>query len=232
MSPAASERRPLFFLAFVSGALVFAAEVVFTHLLALIIGNSAYAFGLILAAFLSCLFLGASRAAWAQRRFGDAALPLGLAASGLGLAVSLPLWDKLPYFFDNTGEVLTSFAAREATRGVAAFLMLLVPTTLMGLTFPLLLQRVARYSHVGALGGSAHRGQHARRRAGRTAHRLRCFCPGSVRSARSWRSRCALRWPALLVARLGGRAQTANARRGAARRCCSRCSARAGIWRC
>ncbi|HEY0462866.1 MAG TPA: fused MFS/spermidine synthase, partial [Polyangiaceae bacterium] len=147
--PAPSERRPLAFLAFTSGALVFAAEVVFTHLLALIIGNSAYAFGLILAAFLSCLFLGASRAAWAQRRFGDAALPLGLVASGLGLCVSLPLWDKLPYFFDNTGKALTSFAAREATRGVAALLMLLVPTTLMGLTFPLLLQRVARYANMG-----------------------------------------------------------------------------------
>jgi len=147
--PALSERRPLFFLAFASGSLVFAAEVVFTHLLALIIGNSAYAFGLILAAFLSCLFLGASRASWAQRRFGDASLPLGLASSGLGLSASLPLWDKLPYFFDNTGEVLTSFAAREATRGVAAFLMLLVPTTLMGLTFPLLLQRVARYPNMG-----------------------------------------------------------------------------------
>ena len=147
--PATSERNRLFCLAFASGCLVFAAEVVFTHLLALIIGNSAYAFGLILAAFLSCLFLGASRASWAQRRFGDAALPLGLALSGLGLALSLPLWDKLPYFFDNTGEVLTSFAAREATRGVAAFLMLLLPTTLMGLTFPLLLQRAARYAHVG-----------------------------------------------------------------------------------
>lgn len=147
--PSTLEARPLFVLAFASGCLVFAAEVVFTHLLALIIGNSAYAFGLILAAFLSCLFLGASRASWAQRKYGDAALPLGLAASGLGLALSLPLWDKLPYFFDNTGELLTSFAAREATRGVAAFVMLLVPTTLMGLTFPLLLQRAARYAHVG-----------------------------------------------------------------------------------
>ena len=148
--PAPSERRSLFFLAFVSGCLVFAAEVVFTHLLALIIGNSAYAFGLILAAFLSCLFLGASRASWAQRKFADAALPLGLALSGLGLALSLPLWDKLPYFFDNTGEVLTSFAAREATRGIAAFLMLLLPTTLMGLTFPLLLQRAAGYAAHGS----------------------------------------------------------------------------------
>jgi spermidine synthase len=107
---------------------------VFTHLLALIIGNSAYAFGLILAAFLSCLFVGASRASWAQRRFGDAALPLGLALSGLGLALSLPAWDKLPYFFDNTGQVLTSFAAREATRAIASFVMLVIPTTLMGLT--------------------------------------------------------------------------------------------------
>ena len=148
--PVASERRSLLLLAFASGALVFAAEVVFTHLLALIIGNSAYAFGLILAAFLSCLFLGASRASWAQRRFGEASLPLGLAASGLGLCLSLPLWDKLPYLFDNTGKVLTSFAAREITRGLAAFLMLLVPTTLMGLTFPLLLQRVARFANVGA----------------------------------------------------------------------------------
>ncbi|MEO6598676.1 MAG: fused MFS/spermidine synthase [Polyangiaceae bacterium] len=149
LEPAPSEQRPLFLLAFASGCLVFAAEVVFTHLLALIIGNSAYAFGLILAAFLSCLFLGASQASSTQRKFGDASLPLGLAFSGVGLALSLPLWDKLPYFFDNTGDLMTSFAAREATRGVAAFLMLLLPTTLMGLTFPLLLQRAARYAHVG-----------------------------------------------------------------------------------
>ncbi|HEX3776154.1 MAG TPA: fused MFS/spermidine synthase [Polyangiaceae bacterium] len=149
LEPSAAEARPLFVLAFASGALVFAAEVVFTHLLALIIGNSAYAFGLILAAFLSCLFLGASRASWAQRKFADASLPLGLALSGLGLALTLPAWDKLPYFFDNTGEVLTSFAAREAVRGVASFVMLVIPTTLMGLTFPLLLQRAARYAHVG-----------------------------------------------------------------------------------
>ncbi len=149
LEPTATEARPLFFLAFASGGLVFAAEVVFTHLLALIIGNSAYAFGLILAAFLSCLFVGASRATWAQQKLGEAALPLGLAFSGLGLALTLPAWDKLPYFFDNTGQELTSFAAREATRGLACFLMLVVPTTLMGLTFPLLLQRVARYAHVG-----------------------------------------------------------------------------------
>ncbi len=136
-----------------SGWLVFAAEVVFTHLLALVIGNSAYAFGLILAVFLTCLFFGASRAAWVHRRFGDAALPLGLAATGLALAATLPIWDKLPWFFANTGKVFQTFDAREVIRGLAAFTVLVVPTTLMGLTFPLLLQRVARYSDVGRLVG-------------------------------------------------------------------------------
>jgi spermidine synthase len=132
-----------------SGALVFAAEVIFTHLLALIIGNSAYAFGLILAAFLTCLFLGASRAAAVRRRFGEAALPFGLLLTGLALVLTLPLWDKLPLVFDGSGQSLTSFAAREATRGGIAFLMLLVPTVFMGLTFPLLLQRVAGTDDLG-----------------------------------------------------------------------------------
>ncbi|HYJ09685.1 MAG TPA: fused MFS/spermidine synthase [Polyangiaceae bacterium] len=131
-----------------SGALVFSAEVIFTHLLALIIGNSAYAFGLILAAFLSCLFLGASRAERVRRRFGEAALPFGLVLTGLALVITLPLWDKLPLIFNNTGQLFTSFAAREATRGAIAFVVLAIPTVFMGLTFPLLLQRVAATADV------------------------------------------------------------------------------------
>ncbi|MDF3066906.1 MAG: speE [Polyangiaceae bacterium] len=132
-----------------SGALVFAAEVIFTHLLALIIGSSAYAFGLILAAFLSCLFLGASRAEAVRRRFGEAALPFGLLLSGFALAITLPLWDKLPMVFNGSGGVFSSFAAREAMRGGIAFVVLAIPTVFMGLTFPLLLQRVAASDDLG-----------------------------------------------------------------------------------
>lgn len=138
-----------YIVAIASGALVFAAEVIFTHLLALIIGNSAYAFGLILAAFLSCLFLGASRAAAVRARFGEAALPFGLILTGLALALTLPLWDKLPLVFNNTGKFFISFAAREATRGLIAFVVLSIPTVFMGLTFPLLLQRVAGTDDLG-----------------------------------------------------------------------------------
>jgi spermidine synthase len=139
----------LYLLAFASGCLVFSGEVVFTHLLALIIGNSAYAFGLILSVFLSCLFLGASQAPRLRVRFGDRALPASLTITALALALTLPIWDKLPVLFNDTGEAIQSFAARELVRGVAAFLALCVPTTCMGLTFPLLLSRVAPYPDVG-----------------------------------------------------------------------------------
>ncbi|HEX6766202.1 MAG TPA: fused MFS/spermidine synthase, partial [Polyangiaceae bacterium] len=97
--PSRLEGAELALLAFLSGCLVFAAEVVFTHLLALVVGNSAYAFGLILAVFLVCLFVGAERSGWFERRIGRAALGVGLAFTGLALAVTLPVWDRLPRVF-------------------------------------------------------------------------------------------------------------------------------------
>ncbi len=141
--------RTMYLVAFASGALVFASEVVFTHLLAVVIGNSAYAFGLILAAFLACLFLGASRATAVRRRFGAGALPLGLLLTALALVITIPLWDELPMAFNDTGKAFSSFGAREATRGLIAFAILSVPTTFMGLTFPLLLQEGATLQNVG-----------------------------------------------------------------------------------
>lgn len=146
VEPKSAEVGLLVGLAFLSGFLAFAAEVVFTHLLALLIGNSAYAFGLILAVFLCCLFAGAAMAARVRRRLGEGALALGLAGTGLALAVTLPIWDRLPLLFAALGNDVTTFGGREAVRALAAFLILCVPTTVMGLTFPLLLQRVARSS--------------------------------------------------------------------------------------
>ncbi len=147
--PAPSELRLLTALAFASGALVFASEVVFTHLLALIIGNSAYAFGIILASFLLCLAFGASRTARVRARFGDAALPLGLALTALALAATIPVWERLPKVFSGTGAIWETFAAREAVRAAVAFGVLAIPTSLMGLTFPLLLAKVAGHREVG-----------------------------------------------------------------------------------
>lgn len=146
--------RLLFGLAFASGFLVFAAEVVETHLLALLIGNSAYAFGLMLAVFLVCLAVGAARAPGFARKRGAGALGFGLSAAALALAVTLPLWDQLPRLFTFAGKHVSSWAGREVTRALAAFVILALPTLWMGTTFPLLLQRVAARADVAARVGA------------------------------------------------------------------------------
>jgi spermidine synthase len=142
--------RLLLGLAFASGFLVFAAEVVETHLLALLIGNSAYAFGLMLAVFLVCLAVGAARAPSFARKRGAGALGFGLGAAALALAVTLPLWDQLPRLFTFAGKHVSSWAGREVTRALAAFAILALPTLWMGTTFPLLLQRIAGRNDVAA----------------------------------------------------------------------------------
>ena len=126
-----------------SGFLVFAAEVVETHLLTLLIGNSAYAFGLMLAVFLVCLGVGAARSPAFARRHGSGALARGLLYAALTLAVTMPLWDQLPRFFAFAGKNLSSWGGREVCRAVAAFAILVLPTLWMGTTFPLLLAKVA-----------------------------------------------------------------------------------------
>ena len=150
--PSADESRTFqtaLLLAAMSGILVFGCEVVFTHLLALVIGTSVYAFGLMLAIFLVCLSLGTPLSMRLERRYKDGALPISLAATGLALALSLLIWDRLPALFIALGPYVRSWPARETVRGMAAFFALFFPATLMGTTFPLVLRRVRR-SRVGA----------------------------------------------------------------------------------
>lgn len=140
-------------LAFLSGFLVFCMEVISTHLLVVIVGSSAYAFGLILAAFLLSLFAGAALAAPLSRRARDAALGYSLAFSALAVAATLPLWDDLPFAFGGLGEYVKTFAGREAMRALVAFGILAVPATCMGLTFPLVLRWAAAHHEVGRFVG-------------------------------------------------------------------------------
>ncbi len=136
--------RVLDLVAFTSGALVFSCEVLFVHLLVLVVGTSAYAFGVILSIFLICLFFGAMLAPIVHRIFGPASLPIALALAALALTGTLDVWERLPDLFRGAAGSKATFAEREAVRGVAAFSALAIPTTLMGLTFPLLLQTIAR----------------------------------------------------------------------------------------
>lgn len=144
-----SSRASLFAFAVGSGLLVFAAEVVYVHMLALVIGTSVYAFGLMLAIFLVCLGIGASVAPSIFARTPRGA-PLAAALAGLALAATSPVWDHLPPIFDAMAPWATTWILRETGRGLVAFLALAVPATAMGALFPIVLRSVADKSDLGA----------------------------------------------------------------------------------
>jgi len=138
--------------AFISGFATLAYEVVWMHLLATLVGNSVYAFGIMLATFLFGLALGGSLAG----RYADSTpKALGTVAAtqvSLGLLVLLlmPLWDTLPQVFMWLGQVDPGFFLGEFTRFIVCSLLMVVPCTLMGMTFPLITRAVTRSSaHLG-----------------------------------------------------------------------------------
>jgi len=87
---------------FLTGAVALGYEVLWTHILAFTVGNSVYAFGVMLFALLCGLGWGAEIVA---RRFGDpAAAAPALAGSqvllGFAVLLTVPLWDRIPQFFN------------------------------------------------------------------------------------------------------------------------------------
>ena len=87
--------------AFLTGAVALAYEVLWTHVLAFLIGNTVYAFGVMLFTFLCGLGIGAQIVA--RRLRNPTWWSQALAASQLLLAISvfatLPLWDRVPEVF-------------------------------------------------------------------------------------------------------------------------------------
>ncbi len=87
--------------AFLSGAVALAYEVLWTHVLAFLIGNTVYAFGVMLFTFLCGLGIGAHVVA--RRICNPAIWARALAGSQFFLALSifgtLPLWDRIPDLF-------------------------------------------------------------------------------------------------------------------------------------
>ncbi len=138
-----------------SGFSVFAYEVVWTQLNGLVIGSSAYAFGLMLSLFLLGLMLGSAiisrlklpSVEW--RHIGYVQLSVSVA-----VLATIPLWDKIPGVFSSVGPHVTTFAGRELVRFGAAAVVLLPPALLLGVFFPLLLRVAAANRELGhAVGG-------------------------------------------------------------------------------
>ncbi|HEY7697565.1 MAG TPA: fused MFS/spermidine synthase, partial [Vicinamibacteria bacterium] len=107
---------------FASGYLSFALEIIWTHLLAILLGNSVYAFGLMLGSLLLGLAIGtlfarklAAPSARARNWIG-----LSLALAGLSILATLPLWDQIPGVFLLLADREPSFALMEGVRFIVA----------------------------------------------------------------------------------------------------------------
>jgi spermidine synthase len=139
----------VYVLAAFSGFITLAFEVVWSHLLATLIGTSTYAFGLVLAIFLFALALGGTIVTLYVADLGArrvaAFLAVALLACGLSIALTLSFWDKAATVFELVGYFKPGFGARELTRAVVVGALIFLPVLLMGLLFPaaLAMQRAA-----------------------------------------------------------------------------------------
>ena len=126
---------------FLSGVSALAFETLWFHQAGLALGNSVQASSLVLAGFMGGLGLGNGLAAWHGDRVARpvrayAGLEAVIGVSGVALVLVLPA--LAPALARLTGADTGSAALLPGLRLGASFVLLLVPSTAMGLTLPLL----------------------------------------------------------------------------------------------
>jgi predicted membrane-bound spermidine synthase len=130
----------------VGGFVTFGLETTFIHLLATVAGTSAYAFSLMLLAFLVGLSVGSSLGRkWLPKPRN---LPQALLLCQLILAATLlvacRVWDYLPAYFAAFGDwpYTLTFASREFVRFVVCLVVMLPPAICIGAQFPIAIEAI------------------------------------------------------------------------------------------
>jgi spermidine synthase len=122
---------------FLSGAVFFALEIIWTHLIGAVVGGSVYAFSAMLATVLTGLLIGS----WLANRPGSARTSFILQLCALTLVIQLWMWDLAPVFFILPGPIFyTTFFARETYRLAVAALLIVPSATTLGMIYPRLLR--------------------------------------------------------------------------------------------
>jgi spermidine synthase len=146
----------------VGGAVTLALEVNYIHLLAVVAGNSVYAFALMLFAFLLGLAGGAECARWLLKL--RASLPLALSGLQFALAAvvlaGVYLWEGMPAYFASFESYAATreFGAREVVRGFVCLAAMLPPAFVIGAAYPIAMECIGRaYARapIAALGRAA-----------------------------------------------------------------------------
>jgi predicted membrane-bound spermidine synthase len=124
------------------GLLSLGLEVVYIHMLAIVAGNSVYAFGLMVATFLVGLSIGGGLARpllAGHRAEPVAALAISLFGLCISAALGSLLWNGVPDYFASFAlhPAATSFASREAIRAVVCALLMIPPTLFIGAAYVL-----------------------------------------------------------------------------------------------
>ena len=146
----------------VGGVVTLALEVNYIHLLAVVAGNSVYAFSLMLFTFL----LGLGAGAEVARQLLRLRVPLTLALAWLEFALAaiilagVFLWEGLPAYFASFEQypLPREFGAREVVRGVVCGVAMFPPAVVIGALYPLAMEcvgRAAPAAPIAALGRAA-----------------------------------------------------------------------------
>ena len=147
----------------IGGVVTLALEVVFMHLLAVVAGNSVYAFGLMLATFLLGLGLGSAAGERLMLRVERSILVLW-AQCGIALTILLTafVWDGLANYMGSFGYVQRpiplSFSARELIRALVCALAMLPPAFFIGMSYPAAMGLAADWLAVKRFNGQTARG--------------------------------------------------------------------------
>jgi len=129
-----------------TGAMSFTMEIVWTKFLILLFGSSTYSLSLVLSIFITGLTLGAWLATVITEKIKDkfAGIPSILAATSIALVLNLYQYQAAPGFYLTLkktfiGAALTGFWGDVACMTLFAIFLILLPSTLIGIVFPLIL---------------------------------------------------------------------------------------------
>ena len=140
----------------ISGFVALAYEVIWSRVLALIIGSSVYAFSIMLTTFLIGLAGGAALASRLADRIRRPVLMFGMIEAAIGVTslIGAYLFNDLPYVFVQLYRWVdsNSFGLLLFARFLIAAFVMIIPTFLLGSLFPLVVRIVSRGKQARATG--------------------------------------------------------------------------------
>lgn len=144
----------------ISGAAALIYEVVWTRSLSGILGSSTYALSTMLAAFMGGLSVGGFLGGRIAKRLDNIEKAFALTELGIGIfgLITIPLIRLLsPIFVKSFFTFQVSFNSLSIAQFLISFLIMGIPTTLMGMTFPLMIKHFSKkHGDIGLQAGNLY----------------------------------------------------------------------------